>query len=203
MGARVIEGPEEKNMSNQVQMPAAVRAGTGKGAARRLRREGKIPGVLYAAGKEATSLEIDPKILTKVLMGPYRRNVLISLDVEGQGQRQVMVRELQKDPIRRIPIHVDLMEVDVEKPVIAKVPFFATGRSKPVIAGGKLQAPLRTLRVRALPNQIPEKIELDTTEFDIGVYRAKQVTMPEGVELVDDGHLTVVTISRGRGAAEG
>lgn len=180
---------------------AQVRSTTGKGFARRLRRDGGVPGVVYSGGKDATMVSVSPKDLSKALMGPFRRNQLISLEVDG-ATRSVMVRELQKDPIRRTAVHIDFIEVDEQQPVVVKVPFFATGRSKPVIAGGKIQVPLRTLRVRCLPAHIPERIDLDTTTFDIGVYRAKQVPMPEGVTLVDDGHLTVVTISRGRGGAE-
>lgn len=195
-------------MSQEVKLLAVVRDQKGKGAARRARRAGRIPAVVYTGGKEATSLELDPKDLAKALMGPYRRNVLIDLDVQdasgaSKGSKKVMVRELQKDPVRRTPLHVDFVELDMAKPIVVAVPFFATGRSRAVIAGGKMQVPMRTLRVRCLPSNIPEKIELDTTEFDIGVYRAKDVPMPQGAELVDDGHLTVVTISRGRGAAAG
>lgn len=181
-------------------MSATVRTGSGKGTARRLRSAGQVPAVVYAGGNESTLLSISPKELTKAVMGPYRRNQVIDLDVDGTVKK-VMVRELQKHPVRRTALHVDFVEVDLTKPVVVKVPFFATGRSKPVIAGGKLQVPMRTLRVRCLPDQIPERIEMDTTSFNIGVYRAKEVTMPEGSELVDDGQLTVVTISRGRGAA--
>lgn len=188
-------------MTEAVKLMASVRDGKGKGAARRLRRDGQIPAVVYTGGKDATAIAVSPKDLAKVLTGPYRRNVLIDLDVQGQGGKKVMLRELQKDPVRRTAVHVDFVELDMNKPIVVKVPFFATGRSRTVIAGGKMQAPLRTLRVRCLPTNIPEKIELDTTEFEIGVYRAKDVPMPQGVELVDDGHLTVVTISRGRGAA--
>lgn len=180
-------------------MSASVRNNSGKGVARRLRTAGHVPAVVYSGGNASTLLSVNPQELTKALMGPYRRNQVITLDVEG-SEKTVMVRELQKHPTRRTALHVDFVQVSLDKPIVVKVPFFAVGRSKPVIAGGKLEAPMRTLRVRCLPSQIPECIELDTTSFGIGVYRAKDVTMPEGTELVDDAQLTVVTISRGRGA---
>lgn len=181
-------------------MSATVRKDSGKGVARRLRNAGHVPAVVYSGGNESTLLSISPKELTKAVMGPFRRNQVINLDVEG-SVKTVMVRELQKHPVRRTALHVDFVEVKLDEPVVVKVPFAATGRSKPVIAGGKIEVPMRTLRVRCLPNQIPERIEMDTTSFEIGVYRAKEVSMPEGSELLDDGQLTVVTISRGRGAA--
>lgn len=188
-------------MSEEAKLAAAMREGTGKGAARRLRRQGRVPGVVYSGGKEAQPISVAPNELVKVLSGPFRRNALIALEIAGQGTRHVMVRELQKDPVRRSPVHVDFVEVDLSKPIVVKVPFVTTGRSKAVMAGGKMQVPLRWLRVRCLPKAIPQQIELDTTPLDFGIYRIRDITPPEGVKLVDDPMLTVITIGRPRGAA--
>jgi large subunit ribosomal protein L25 len=182
-----------------VKLSAEVREGTGKGAARRLRREGKLPGVIYAGGKEATSVAVVPKEFVKALMGPLRRNQLLELDLPSGG-RKVMVRDLQIDPIRREPKHVDFLEVDENTPIVCRVPFKTFGRSKAVVAGAKLNIVLRDLKVRVLPHNIPEKIEVDVTDLGTGPFRAKQVQTPEGCELLEDGHLTVLTISRPRGA---
>lgn len=188
-------------MSQTVKISAQVRDNRGKGAARRLRRAGSIPGVVYAAGSEAVSIALSPKELAKALSTPLRRNVLLSIDLDGKT-KTVMLKELQKDPLRRTATHADFVEVDVSQPVVVRVPFAAIGRSKPVIAGAKMQAPLRSLKVRTLPTQIPTVIELDTTDFDFGVHRVRDVTPPAGVELLDDPMLSVCTISRPRGAAE-
>lgn len=189
----------------EVSLTATLRSAQGKGAARRLRRDGLVPAVVYAGGKDAVAISVTPKDLTKALMTPHRRNALIQLEIEGQGKRAVMLRDLQKDPLKRGPTHADFLEIDTSAPVTVNVPFFAVGRSKTVIAGGKIEVPLRSLRVRVLPSKIPAQIELDTTDLEFGAHRAKDVPMPEGVELLDDPMLTVVTISRARGgvAAEG
>ena len=187
-----------------LKLAAEIREADGKGAARRIRRAGKLPGVIYAGGKEATSVAVVPKEFVKAMKGPLRRNQLLELDLPGGG-RKVMVRDLQIDPVRREPKHVDFLEVDESKPVIVRVPFKTTGRSKAVVAGAKLDIVLRDLKVRVLPNAVPEKIVVDVTELGTGPFRAKEVTTPEGCELLEDGHLTVLTISRPRGqvAAEG
>lgn len=188
-----------------VKLAAENREGKGKGAARRLRREGRLPGIIYAGGKEATSISLVPKEFVKALKGPLRRNQLLELELPG-GSRKVMVRDLQIDPLRREPKHVDFLEVDENSPVTVRVPFKTTGRSKAVIAGAKLNIVLRDLKVRVLPNDVPEKIEVDVTDLGTGPFRAKEVSTPEGCELLEDGHLTVLTISRPRGqvtAAEG
>jgi ribosomal protein L25 (general stress protein Ctc) len=85
-----------------IKLAAEVREGKGKGAARRLRRQGKLPGVIYAGGKEATAVAVVPKEFVKAMKGPLRRNQLLELDLPGGG-RKVMVRDLQIDPIRREP----------------------------------------------------------------------------------------------------
>jgi large subunit ribosomal protein L25 len=183
-------------------LSATVRDGHGKGAARRLRRAGLVPAVVYAGGSEATSVAVKPLELARALTGSHKRNALIDLEIEGKGARKVMLKELQKDPLMRTPRHADFVEVDVNKPINVKVPFVATGRSRAVQLGGKLHTPARTLNVRCLPTAIPATIEFDTSELDYGAHRAAAVTMPDGVELLDDLQLTVATISRPRGVQE-
>lgn len=187
-------------MSTQITLACQKRDSRGKGAARRLRRNGSIPAVVYTAGNEATAITLSPLELARALSTPLRRNVLLTLDIEGT-KKTVMVKELQKHPIKREATHADFVEVDPTKPVVVRVPFEAIGRSRPVIAGAKMQVPVRSLKVRVLPTAIPTVIQLDTTNLDYGVHRAKSVPVPEGVELLEDPMLTVVTISRPRGAA--
>lgn len=189
-------------MTTELTLSCQTRDARGKGAARRLRRSGAIPAVVYSAGSDAMPISLNPLELAKALSTPHRRNTLLTLNVAG-ASKTVMLKELQKDPIRRDPSHADFVEVDPKKPVVVRVPFAATGRSKPVIAGAKMEVPVRSLKVRVLPTQIPVILEIDTTEFDFGVHRVKDVTMPAGVELLEDPTLTVVTISRPRGEIEG
>jgi large subunit ribosomal protein L25 len=189
-------------MSAKVMLKAQIRDVKGKGAARRARRAGAVPAVVYAGGKQATSISVQPLELVRALTTPARRNALIELDIAGQGTKNVMLKDLQKDPIKREATHADFVEVALDKPVDVMVPFVTTGRSAAVVAGGKLMLPLRELRVRCLPTAIPDTIEYDTTSLDWGAHRASDVTMPEGVELLIDPSLTVLTISRPRGTTE-
>lgn len=189
-------------MSDKVILKAQLRTGRGKGASRRARREGLVPAILYAGGKEATPLTVLPLDLTRALMTTARRNALIEMDLEGQGKKHVMLKDLQKHPVRREPTHADFVEVDLNKPVDVAVPFVPVGRSAAVVAGGKVELPLRALKIRCLPSAIPTAIELDTTDLDWGAHRATSLTMPEGVELLIDPSLTVLTITRPRGTVE-
>ena len=187
-------------MSNKILLKAEARSGTGKGAARRARREGKLPAVVYGKGGEATSITVEPRDFVKAMKGPFRRNAIVELDVDGKKHLS-MVKEVQINPLRREPTHVDFCEVQNDQEVTVKVPFFTTGKSKAVTAGAKLQIALRYLRLRSTPEKIPEKITYDITDVSLGAYRAKSIELPEGVSLVDDGHVTVFTVARGRGAA--
>lgn len=185
-----------------IQLVAEVRTDSGKGAARRLRRANLIPGVVYAKGK-SQAVTVSPKELSKILLGSHRRNTVIELDVQEGGSSKekslVMVKDLQKDPIRRNALHVDFIKVSKDVEVTASVPFLTTGRSQAVVQGGKLQVPARFLRIRCFPQNIPENITLDITEVGFGAFRAGSVQMPEGVTLVEDPHATVLTIKAPRG----
>lgn len=180
-----------------VELSAEVRDGRGKGPSRRLRKEGKLPGVVYFKGSAATSVMMEPKAFVKALMGPLRRNQLIELKL-GSDMKTVMVRDIQIDPIRRNPTHVDFWQVDPQVPVVVSVPLRTTGKSKAVVLGAKLDIVTRNVRVRVLPGSVPEKIEVDVTDLEQGAFRAKDLPMPEGCALAEAEHLTVLTVSRPR-----
>lgn len=183
---------------------AEVRTDNGKGAARRLRRTGMIPAVVYG-GKNgnAMSVAVSPKVLSKILLGAHRRNTLIELDVQKEGKSQekvmVMLKDLQKHVVRRNPLHVDFIKVYDDVEVKTAVPFLTSGRAESMVQGGKLNMAIRDLRVRSLPTQIPENITLDLTKLDYGAFRAGGVPLPKGVSLVEDAQATVLTIKIPRG----
>jgi large subunit ribosomal protein L25 len=189
-------------MSQRVSLKAELRTAGGKGAARRLRRTGAVPGVVYFGGKEATSISVQPLDLSRALTTDWRRNALIEMDIAGVGKKTVMLKDLQKDPVMRTPTHADFVEVTDDTRIVVQIPFVPTGRSKAVQEGGKLELPLRTLKCRCLPEKIPATIGLDTSELNWGAHRASLLTLPEGVDLLIDPTLTIATITRPRGTTE-
>ena len=184
-------------MSNLLK--ATVRASLGKGAARKSRKAGLLPAVVYSKAADSLSVEVSPRELTQILRRPLRRNALIELDVEGQGMRHVMIRDIQKHPVRRDLMHVDFLQVDPAKNVVVEIPVAMQGRAKAVIAGGKLEQVRRNVTVSCLPNQIPAHIDLDVTNLKFGSTFAGDVTLPEGLSLEDDPTLPVITIRTARG----
>ena len=125
-----------------------------------------------------------------------------NVDVVIEGAKtphHAVLKEYQQHPVRGTITHVDFHEVDVNAPVVMKVPLETIGKSKAIVAGARLQIVLRTLNVRVKPGDVPEKIVFDTTDSDIGVVRAKSVVMPAGVTLLDDPELPVLSLRMPRG----
>jgi large subunit ribosomal protein L25 len=110
-----------------------------------------------------------------------------------------MVRDLQKNVVRRDVTHVDFIKVSDDSPVKVSVPFITHGRSKSVVAGGKLSVTARSIRMNVVPSKIPEKIVYDVTDTPFGTIRAGAVELPEGCELFDDPHTAMLTIKTPRG----
>ncbi|MCC7073873.1 MAG: 50S ribosomal protein L25 [Deltaproteobacteria bacterium] len=190
-----------------VAIPATVRASLGKGASRQARLKGVVPGVVYGMKKEPLALTFDPRDLAKAVMGPLRRNAVVKLELKdaagkAQGSRFALLRELQVHPVRRVPTHADFLEIDPSKPMAMKVPLEATGKSMAVQEGAKLQLVVRTLNVSVIPTEVPEKIVLDVTGQGFGVLRAKALTMPKGVTLLDSLETPIVSLRMPRGDKE-
>lgn len=172
------------------------RAQTGKSGARAVRRAGKIPGVVYGI-KDATPLAISPKELEVLLGTRAGANVVFQLDVEGEAKsdRPVIVKELQRDSMRGDIIHADFLEIRMDEKIQVAAPLSLSGEAPGEKMGGTLSQLLRELEISCLPNAIPEQIEVDISEVDIGdVIHVRDLQLPEGVELVADPDDPVLTV---------
>jgi large subunit ribosomal protein L25 len=161
-----------------VTVAATVRKEHGKGAARRVRAQNKIPGVIYGPGKQPSGVAVDPKDITKALTGPHKRNAVITLNLNEGGARTVMVKELQLHPVKRTPTHIDFYEVSLDKPVRVLVPIEITGKAKAAADGGKVNLVVRGVNLEALPGALPTSVVYDVTDQGFGVVRAKQLARP-------------------------
>jgi large subunit ribosomal protein L25 len=193
--------------TNSFNLDAVLRDGHGKGAARRLRRQGLVPAVVYAGGSQALSIAVAPKEIAKAVQGPRRRNALIHLnlkDASGKstGTKPVMVKELQIDPLRRGAVHIDFQEVSPTKPIAVRVPFETSGKSQAIVQGAKLQIVVKMLKVQVSPEAIPVKIVCDITNQGFGFMRAKEVPLPAGVTLLEDPEQPVISLRMPRGEKE-
>ncbi len=148
----------------RISLTARVRSATGTGAAKKLRRGGQVPGVVYGRGIAATPVVVDAKALRGALLTAAGMNVLIdmTLDDGAQAARTVMVKDVQRDIFRRDIIHVDFTTVDLAQTVEAHVPIIFKGTPKGVTEDGGIFEPhLREIVVECLPTQIPAHIDVD------------------------------------------
>jgi large subunit ribosomal protein L25 len=188
--------------TNKQTLNAEPRTESGKGFARRLRAEGKVPGTLYGHGLDgAQSVILDPEAMYDLLTTRKRQNIVFSLELEGQTFSDVMVKDYQIDPVRRELQHADLIAIDPDKRVSVTVPVDPIGRPVGVRAGGRLQVVRGMIPVTCLPNEIPESIEHDVTKLKMGqAVLATELNLPEGLEPDWPVDFAVVRVAIPRGA---
>ena len=180
-----------------IELNAKVRTNTGNGAARSLRREGKIPAVLYGRDTESVSLSVDIKELETALKKGSIGQSLFNLQIQNGDtySKTVMIKELQYHPLSLNFLHADFYEIAMDRKITVNVPVVTVGKSKGVEMGGILQIIRRELEVTCLPTQIPESIEIDITELEIGdSIHAEEIPLSEGVEIITEVNFTVVTV---------
>lgn len=184
-------------------LTVSVRSNSGhKGAARKLRTEGKVPGVCYGTSVdgriEPLPIVVDVKQLRAALDPVRKQNTVINLTIEGGtgGNKALhaLVKDYQLHPIRREITHVDLLAIDPNKEVLAEVPLEFIGKPAGAINGGQIRIVLRRLEVRSKPSDIPVKLTVDVSPLEIGdVIHVSAVTLPAGVTAVTGRDLAVVT----------
>lgn len=159
----------------------------------RLRRKGRIPGVLYGKGRENQLLHVDQGELTRLLQ-QGGSTAILQLQLDGETEA-VMIQEVQRDPVKDEVLHVDFKAIRMNEPVDKEVPLAFKGESPGVKAGGVLQHQLWSVEIRGLPDQLPGEIFVDVSNLQIGdVLTLAQVPLPEGVELLSDPDQVVVSV---------
>ena len=182
---------------NFVELKTNIRTKVGNGPARALRREGKIPAVLYGPGAEPVLLSVAVNDLEQALKKSKAAQILLNVLIQNgeTSTKSAMIKELQTHPVSRDFLHVDLYEIALDRKITVKVPIAIKGKSIGVEEGGVLQTVRRELEVSCLPFAIPEVIEIDVTDLDIGdSIHVGKLSVGEGIELMDDDHFTVVTV---------
>ncbi|WP_284140723.1 MULTISPECIES: 50S ribosomal protein L25/general stress protein Ctc [unclassified Virgibacillus] len=164
-------------------------------ATRKLRAEGKVPGVLYGKGKETSSVAVDEIELVKLVRNEGR-NAIFSLQIDNDKSFDVMLHDYQADPLKDLLIHVDFYIVDMKEAMDVEVPIRIDGEAIGAKEGGVLQQPLFELLVRAKPADIPEEIKVDVSSLKIGdVITIADLTASDKYEFLEDEDTTIVTIT--------
>jgi large subunit ribosomal protein L25 len=191
-------------MAEAIELKAWARQRTGKGGARSVRREGRIPGILYGNQQEPQTIALEFKAISQQLQTGHFQSTIFMLDVEGDKIR-VIPRGVQVDPVRDFPIHVDFMRLGKDALVTVDVPvhFLNEAASPGLKRGGVLNIVRHDIPVRCPADKIPDHFDVDLTGLEIGdSVHISAITLPEGVGLtITDRDFTVATIV-GRAAEE-
>lgn len=179
----------------ELKLEAEKRDESGKGAARKLRARGRVPAVLYGHGVGPVSVSVGAKDLYRVLHGSAGTNVLVNLTVDG-AEHLALPREIQRDHVRGRYVHVDFLAVRRDEKVTVSVPVRVVGESPGVKVGGVVEHHLWELQVECLPGDVPDGIDADVSELQVGdSLRVSDIVAPEGVTVLtppDESLLSVI-----------
>ena len=167
---------------------------TGKGAARSLRREGLIPGVVYGKTRDSQPLTVDPRDLKNKV----NTNAIIDLKIVGEeeeNEETVLIKDYQKNVIKGIITHVDFQTISMDEKINVSVPIHLTGDSVGVSEGGVLQQLMREVEIEALPNDVPDELGLDISELDVGdSLQISDLEVEEDIDIIDSLDEVIVTV---------
>ncbi len=185
-------------MSENATLKATLRTETGKNAARRMRRAGRIPAVVYGRGEETHALSLDAHEFEMLLKQHSLDTTLIDLTIEGQagGNVRALVSEVQTHPYKPEVLHVDFQQIHAGERVTVEVPIRLTGTAAGVRAGGVLQHVLHEVELVCAVENIPDALEADVSTLGIGdSIHVGELDLPEGIDLLIDLDRTVCTVA--------
>ena len=180
----------------EILVNAKGREDRGKNAARRLRREGLVPGVVYGGKGGSVAIAVDPKALQKVLRSEAGRNSILKLDIAGGGATNAILKSWQVDPIKESFLHADFYRIAMDVAIRVMVPVHVIGEARGVkVDAGILELIMREIEVECLPGDIPERIDVDVTDLGLnGALRVSDVPANAKVKILDGPEQVVVHV---------
>ena len=181
----------------QLELNATVRKTTGNSPARELRRGGQIPAVLYGPQTESVLLTVNIKELEQIFKKGNIGSIILNLVIQNGKKvtKPAMIKELQSHPVSGDFLHIDFYEIDMQRKINVMIPVVTKGICKGVELGGLLQIIRREIEVLCMPGDIPEAIEIDITDLDMGdSLHVDEIPLGDNVEIATDVNFTVLTI---------
>src|SRR5918912_1000191 len=182
----------------EVTLEVSRREKSGKEIAKKLRAAGKVPAVVYGGHKEPVAIEVDRKAVSELVQKSDHvvRSIFLLKMAGTDQQRYAMIKDIQIDPVSRRMTHIDFVRVVMDEVVRVTVPVHIVGTAIGVKEGGILDWQVRDLHVECLPNAIPDKIDIDVTALGSHDYlRVSDLTLPEGVKVLEDPERVVVGVT--------
>jgi large subunit ribosomal protein L25 len=183
-------------MSQALTVAAEPREDFGKNAARRTRRSGRIPGVVYGGGGPVIPISVDPEEIREVLHSESGHNAIFTLEVRGKAPARAMIRDWQAEPVKGGLLHVDFVRIALDTKLRLKVAIHVTGEPQGVkVQGGIFEFMLRELEVECLPDDIPDAITVDVTPLALGQsLRVSELPIGPKVKVLTDGGRVVAHV---------
>ena len=186
-------------MSNTISINATKREELGTANARRIRRAGQIPAVVYGHGQEASTITITPEDANKI----SGHNGLVEINCSCGAKKMVVVKEVQRHPLIAGILHVDFLEVDMDEIITSVVPVVSEGEAAGTRQGGQLEQVLMELEIKSLPANVPDSITVDVSNLELGeAIHVKDLVLPEGVTADVDESLIVFHVRAPKTEAE-
>lgn len=180
---------------SETKLAAQLRSQSGSPAARRIRADGHIPGVLYGQGMTPISVTVERRELRLALSGPAGANTVLAFEVDGKSYPAV-VKEMQRHPVKRSVSHIDFLQVNMNEEITVSVPLHLVGEAKAVMLdGGLVDKAVESIEVSCTPKDMPNSFEYDVSNMQPhDVIRLSDLTMPQGVTAHGDPDMPIVTI---------
>jgi large subunit ribosomal protein L25 len=178
---------------------ARVRQSTGKGAARKLRRDDQIPAIFYGPNREPLMLVMDYPALEGIIKQSGGENIVLDLKLQSDGETQTwkaILKDLQVDPIKDTYLHADFYEISMDKEITVNIAIHLVNTPVGVEDGGILQHVRRELSVSCLPDRLIQALEVDVSQLEIGdSIHIRDLTLPEGITVLDEEDVTVAVVA--------
>lgn len=184
-------------MLTDIKIEASPRVPGMRRPTRKLARQGQVAGVLYGGNQPPLTFMIDPRKLEPILGAEGAFTTLFNFSIEGKkGSDVVLIREIQSDPVSGALLHADLIRIDMKKSIQVKIPVHLSGVSRGVkLQGGVLDFVHREVEIQCLPGDIPERIDADVTELDLGmVLKVGDLKIPENVKVLTDASMPIASV---------
>lgn len=183
--------------ADKITLDVQARDRIGTRNVKRLRRSGSIPGVVYGGGSEPRAIVVESTVLRAALTGPQGRNAILHVSIDGGPTVPSILKAFQLDPVRDKLRHFDLLEIALDKPIVANVSLVLRGESPGVKVGGALNQSVHQLRVQAIPTEMPNQLVVDISGLQVGgLLRISDIDLPAaGATVLDDPETIVVGVA--------
>ncbi len=190
-------------MAQKTSLKAAPRARTGSGRLNQMRREGWLPSVIYGRGSENKNLKVDAKSFIELLARSSSENIIVNLEIEGQGTSLAFIQAIQHHPLSGEAVHADFLAIDEKTEITAHIPAHLIGEAPGVKAGGVIEQYVHAIEITCIPDDLPEFIDIDISGLELSdSLHLGDIKYPKGVTPTHAKDVVVVHIGRAGSGAD-